>query len=73
MPSAIASAQAAQLSPPPQMHLGPAVVSSSSLFSASVQRQMTALISLTQSLNNTTGESRKAAQDKYRHTNAPDL
>ncbi|KAK1891887.1 hypothetical protein KUDE01_010711, partial [Dissostichus eleginoides] len=37
------------------MHLGPAVVSSSPLFGASVQRQMTALISLTQSPNKTRG------------------
>lgn len=43
----LASAQAAPApSPPPRMHLGPTVVSSSSLFAASVQRQMTAVISL---------------------------
>jgi len=44
------------------MHLGPAVVSSSSLFSASVQHQMTALISLTQGLNKTTGVQRSGTR-----------
>ncbi|MED6289669.1 hypothetical protein AMECASPLE_007024 [Ameca splendens] len=44
------------------MHLGPAAVSSSSLFSASVQHQMTALISLTQDLNKTTGLQRATAR-----------
>ncbi|MED6251468.1 hypothetical protein ATANTOWER_031182 [Ataeniobius toweri] len=60
-----ASAQSVQHSPPPQIHLGPAAVSSSSLFSASVQHQMTALISLTQDLNKTTGLQRATARTDW--------
>lgn len=62
VPSAGISSGSGVLSPPPQMHLGPAVVSSSPLFGASVQHQMTALIRLTQGLNKTTGVQRAGAR-----------
>lgn len=73
VPSASISSGSRALSPPPQMHLGPAVVSSSSLFSASVQHQMTALISLTQGLNKTTTVQKASARwtQADKHTRSP--
>lgn len=73
VPSASISSGSTALSPPPQMHLGPAVVSSSPLFGASVQRQMTALISLTQSLNKTTGVQKGSTRriQTHKHSRSP--
>lgn len=70
VPSASISSGTTALSPPPQTHLGPAVVSSSPLFGASVQRQMTALISLTQTPNKTTGVQKGSTRriQTHKHT-----
>lgn len=67
VPSASISSGSSVRSPPPQMHLGPAVVSSSSLFSASVQHHMTALIRLTQGLNKTTGAQSASTRWTWTH------